>query len=228
MKMCCWACGVVGVAAAGFLVAAGAGLQNDRPAVKPAGTGAQPQTTPQQPAETPTPEDEMAAWMAFAAPGEHHKHLEPLIGTFKADCTWYNHDGTTTTSTGVSKSSWALGGRFVKTEFTGDIMGEQFEGFGMLGYDNIAQQYVGTWYDTMMTGILIHRGSCSDDHKTFEMAGEFQMPGGVTVKDRNVTRIIDANTHSFEMFHTGPDGQELKVGTIIYTRQSPVTRPRTN
>jgi hypothetical protein len=159
-------------------------------------------------------------WMEAGAVNENHKRLQPLIGEWKAEATFWMQgpDGPASTSTGSSTHKWVLGNRFVQQDYKGEMMGTQFTGIGYIGYDNIDKKYVGTWMDTMSTMIMSHSGTADASGKVLNMNGSFKTPDGKTFKDRHTTRIIDNNKHMFEMFHTGPDGKEVKVGEITYTR----------
>src|SRR5262245_7663942 len=122
--------------AAGVLAAAVAGAQ-DKPA-KPA-------------------MDEKAAMEAMAkaaTPGDGQKKLDPLVGTFDAKVTmWADPSKPPQESTGTSETSWVLGNRFLETKYQGTFMGQPFSGIGYTGYDNVTGKYVGTWMDTMSTGM---------------------------------------------------------------------------
>jgi hypothetical protein len=120
-------------------------------------------------------------------------------------------------STGTSVNKLILGDRWLHQEFNGEMMEQQFHGIGHLGYDNVSKKFVGSWIDTMMTGMMTHSGTMDAAGKVLTMTGEFKDPMGNTIKDRNVTRIVDNNKHTFEMYHSGPEG-EVKVGEIVYTR----------
>ena len=93
----------------------------------------------------------MATMMKYATPGEHHAHLKPLAGKWKfaskfrqvPDAPW-NESG------GESTTEWILGGRFltqrVKSPAT-EAFPMDFEGFALLGYDNLAKEYLSIWAD---------------------------------------------------------------------------------
>ncbi|MCI0365795.1 MAG: DUF1579 domain-containing protein [Phycisphaerales bacterium] len=170
--------------------------------------------------QPPQPSAEEIAWMESAKVGPNHKKLEPLVGTFKAETKFWmgGPESEPMISTGVSVNKWVLDGRFVQSEFTGSFENEPFIGIGYTGYDNIQKKYIGSWIDTMMTGMLTHTGTADATGKVLTMTGSFQKPTGETIKDRNVTRIIDNNKHIFELHHTEPGKEEVKVGEITYTR----------
>src|SRR3989442_441387 len=75
---------------------------------------------PANPAKTSdqaAPTDEkamMEAWAKVATPGEAHKWLEPVVGTWDAKITmWMTPGAPPQESTGTSENKWVLGGRFV-------------------------------------------------------------------------------------------------------------------
>jgi hypothetical protein len=168
----------------------------------------------------PQMSEEEKMWMAAASVNENHKKLQPLIGEWKAESTFWMQgpEGPASTSTGSSTNKWVLEGRFVQQDYKGSMMDVPFTGIGFLGYDNIEKKYVGTWMDTMSTMIMSHAGSLDATGKVISMDGSFKSPDGNVHKDRHVTRIIDNDKHVFEIYHSGPNGKEMKVGEITYTR----------
>ena len=64
--------------------------------------------------------------------------LEPLVGDWKVEVKiWMAPDAPPTVSKGTAKSTWALKGRFVQQEFSGEFMGKPFRGISFTGYDNV-------------------------------------------------------------------------------------------
>ena len=90
---------------------------------------------------------------------------------------------------------------------------------GLTGYDNYRNMYTGSWFSNMSTNMLTMTGTRHPQTGVFTYYGEMDEPGikvtGRTVK--YVTRIIDRNTHVFEIIdlHAGDD---YKVIEITYTR----------
>jgi hypothetical protein len=121
-----------------------------------------------------------------------------------------------------------LGERFIRMEFTGEFMNNPFQGVGYLGYDNLDQKFIGSWMDTMSTTMMTSSGTYDAVKKAFTLTGKFKDPQtGQTVNSREVTTIVDANSHKMEMYHTGADGKEAKMGEITYTRSGATTLPTT-
>lgn len=160
------------------------------------------------------------AWMRASTPNEHHARLMHLVGTWDARTTFWMAPGAPPQlGTGVMVNTSILGGRYVQMAYTSTFMNTPFEGAGVFGYDTVAGEYVGTWMDSMSTQMLVHRGAGSPDARTITMSGSFRDPLGRVIRDRNVMTFIDKDAHTYEMFHTGPDGAERLVGRIEYTRR---------
>ncbi|MFI5143593.1 MAG: DUF1579 domain-containing protein [Thermoanaerobaculales bacterium] len=170
---------------------------------------------------TPEQQAMMEAWMKAATPGENHKLLEPMVGTFNAKVTMWGMPGQPPdVSSGTSENSWVLGGRFVQQVFDGQEMGQPFHGIGYTGYDNYKKKYTGTWMDSMGTMTLLMTGTADADGKVFKFEGTMDdVVSGKASTIRTVTRVIDRNQHVFEMYGPDPSGKESKVLEIVYTRK---------
>jgi hypothetical protein len=153
----------------------------------------------------------MQAMMAAMQPGEHHEHLKKLVGNYDYTIKmWMDPSAPPQESTGKRTAELLLGGRYLEEKFTGNFMGMPFEGVGLMGYDNVNKQYVGTWIDNMSTGIMSMHGTC--DKGTWNMTGESTDPmTGKKMTTRSVVKIVDDNTFTMEMFGPGPDGKEMRM-----------------
>lgn len=166
--------------------------------------------------------DEMAQKMAaFGAVTENHKILEKFAG--KWDTTvkcWMNPGETPTESTGTAEQKLVYGGRFIHSNFAGDFMGQKFEGFGVMGYNNVAKAYQYSFHSNMGTSVDQLNGRYDPSTKTFTFAGEMTCPidadGKVTA--RNTLRWTGDNSFVEEMYMNGPDGKEIKSMEITYKR----------
>jgi hypothetical protein len=170
---------------------------------------------------TPEQQAAMDAWMKVATPGEGHKLLEPLIGSWNVQSTMWEKPGEPPQKgAGVAEASWVLGGRFVKEEFQGEFGGMKFQGLGYTGYDNYKKKYIGSWMDTMGTMMMTSIGTVDPSGKVFTATSTMDdiMTGKpMTVKE--VTRIVDNNKRVMEMFGPDPSGKEFKMMEIVYLRK---------
>jgi len=164
---------------------------------------------------------EMEAMMKAATPGDAHKKLNAMAGTFNADVKmWMQPGAPPSGGTGVAENSWALDGRFLQQNFTGNFMGMPFSGVGYTGYDNIKKKYIGTWMDTMTTSMMISTGTANADGKsyTFTSSMDDPMTGKASPVKETVT-VVDDDHHTLEMWSPGPDGKMFKMMEIAYTRK---------
>ena len=184
------------------------------PGVTGAQQGEQPKMTAEQQAA-------MEAWRKVATPGEGHKVLEPMIGSWNVKSTsWEAPGAPPTQGAGTAESSWILGGRFVREDFQGEFGGMKFQGLGYTGYDNFKKKYVGTWMDTMGTMIMVMTGTADPSGKVLSTTSTMDdAVTGKPMKVRTVTRIVDASKHVMEMFGPDRSGKEFKMMEIVYTKK---------
>ena len=164
----------------------------------------------------------MKKWEEYRTPGDHHKHLEALVGSWSAQVShWMAPGAPPQESTGSCTYAWVMGGRYLKQEFQSSFQGMPFEGYGLTGYDNFKKKHNSFWIDSMGTGMYPGTGTCTDNGKTMEVHMEMDDPmtGQTGLKMRGVTRILGEDKHVFEMYAPGPDGNEYKSMVITYTRQ---------
>lgn len=167
--------------------------------------------------------DEMWAEAAkYANPGEHHAYLKPLAGTWNAVCKlrmspeapWQDSNATAT-------SKWILGDRFLVTDWDGEFMGQDFNGFGILGYDIYNKKYQSVWLENMATTIHLSEGTASSNGKVITFTGSRDDPITKTKKQyKSVYRIESKDKFIFEMYEFGDDGKEFKNFVVVQTRKS--------
>jgi len=162
----------------------------------------------------------MEVYMKLGTPGEPHKHLAALAGSWTTQTKEWMEPGTPPTEvSGSSDMKMLLGGRFLQQEFTSEMMGQPYTGMGITGYDNLRKKYVTIWLDTMGTGPFMMEGTGSADGKTITLKGQHAEPGGGHMTHRAVWKIVDNNTQSFDMWGAHGGGKEMKVMEIVYTRK---------
>ena len=163
----------------------------------------------------------MEAWMKAGSPGEAHKKMAADVGTYDMKVTSWNAPGAPPTEDkGTATRKMIMDGRVLVEDVTSSMMGMPFKGQGMRGYDNVTGKYWGTWIDSMSTGMMVSEGNC-DASGTCSFTGTMNDP--MTKKPSTVrmtSRRQDAKTEIFEMYGTGPDGKEMKMMEIAYTKKS--------
>src|SRR6266571_7830991 len=109
----------------------------------------------------------MEAMQKAGTPGEAHKKLEAIVGTFDTKVKmWMDPTKPAEESTGTSENSWVLGNRYVEMKYQGTFMGQPFSGIGYQGYDNVQKKYVGTWMDSASTGMMTSSGTMTGNTLT--------------------------------------------------------------
>lgn len=214
--------GMVGCSLALGLAAFAAQNDPKRPNTPPGNAPAR--TAPAAPAKTTTatlsPEEAM---MKAGMVGPQHKALEPLIGTWNANCTFWmmGPESQPEKSTGTLVSKWIFDGRWIQSDYAGQMGDMPFTGLAYLGFDNTKQKYIGTWMDSMSTAMMFSTGTANPTGKviTFTSGPDICCMTGKPVTSRNVLTIESNDRNKYEFFHTYPGEKEFKAGEIIYTRK---------
>jgi hypothetical protein len=162
-------------------------------------------------------QDMMAAYMAAAAPDEHHERLAQFAGTRTFTMThWPGPGAPSQSADGTVSAEMIMGGRYLVARYSSDMGGFVFEGSAWTGYDRTAGEYVSTWIDNMSTTIMVARGQESDG--VMEMRGEYVDP--VTRAHqvhRSVERLLPDGGYRMEYYVREGDGEEWKSMEIVYS-----------
>jgi len=173
------------------------------------------------PPKGPSQEEMTKAWQAYATPGDAHKKLEALAGSWTAKTKmWMDPGQPPEEAEGTSEQTWVLGGRYLAQRFEGKMMGQPFSGIGYTGYDNHKKKYESVWMDSAGTGIMVSSGSFDKSGKVLRFTAvmdDFMTGKKSTIKE--ALTIVDADTHKLEMWMPGPDGKPFKNLEVVYTRK---------
>ncbi len=173
-----------------------------------------------KPAKPMDPQAMMELWKKLGTPGEPHKQLASLAGSWTTTTKeWMEPGKPPTESTGTADMKMLLDGRFLYQEYNSQMMGQPFSGIGITAYDNLRQRYVSAWIDSMGTGIFMMEGTASADGKTITLKGSHPEPGGGQMTHRAIWNIVDSNTQTFDMFGAHRGQKEMKMMEITYTRK---------
>ncbi len=162
------------------------------------------------------------AWQDYAAPGQAHQMLAMDNGNWNAESTMYMgpNDPKPMKTTMTASTKMILGGRYQESRYSGNMMGQPFEGISTVGYNNASKKYESTWVDNMGTGVMIMTGAYDAASKTMNLSGQCADPmTGKTKTMRETFTILDDNTRKMEMFDTDPSGKEYKSMEIMLTRK---------
>ena len=164
-------------------------------------------------------EAEMKAWQEFMTPGDMHKWMAKANGTWTGDVNTYMDPANPTKSTATATFKMIFNGLYQLGEYSGNMMGQPFEGQGILAYDNAKKQFINTWIDNMGSGVVYMTGTLDDKANTLYLRGTQTDP--VTKNDTNIRqeiKFINDDTQTITMYGPGPGGKEMKMMDIKLTR----------
>lgn len=163
---------------------------------------------------------EEQAWVTYMTPGSIHQMMAKSAGDWTGKATFWMQPGAPPTMADVqAKQEMILGGRYLKSVNTGNMMGMPFEGIGITAYDNAKKVFVQSWIDNMGTGIMTLEGTWDEKNKSIVFTGKMVDPGtGKEVPVKQVVKMVDDNNQVIQMFQQA-NGKEFKSMEIISTRK---------
>ena len=166
-------------------------------------------------------EAEMKVWKDYMTPGDVHKMIAAADGEWTENVQMWMDPNTSTPTEAIITTSneMILGGRYQLSKTKGTLMGMPFEGWSLLGYDNIKKKFTSTWVDNIGTGTITLEGIWNDATKSIELKGKsFDPSSGKDVEMRQNIKFIDNDHQEMQMFDT-KSGSEKKTVEIKMTRK---------
>jgi hypothetical protein len=166
------------------------------------------------------PEGQDAMMMGPPAPGPIHKHLEQMVGDWKGTVRFKMDPSMDwMESTGEVHREAIMDGRFVLERVTGETMGQEFKGLGIVGYNDMAEHYESFWIENMANHMSMATGSYDPATKTFTFEGDMANPmTGEKVKTVMTMDASDPNKEVTEGFVINADGSRMKNFEATFTR----------
>ncbi|MCL4547339.1 MAG: DUF1579 domain-containing protein [Bacteroidetes bacterium] len=160
----------------------------------------------------------MKKWQEYMTPGPAQQSFAKMAGAWKAEVTIFDPSGKEMKSDGTADYEMILGGRYLKSNFKGTMMGMPMEGMGLDAYDNATKEYISVWIDNFGTGVIYMKGKWEDATQTIVYQGSATDP--MTGKDQPMKTVIKTvDDKHFQMLMFNIDGdKEVKTMQIDYTR----------
>src|SRR5262245_49419798 len=159
--------------------------------------------------------------MPIPKPGPEHEILKKDVGVWDATVeTTMEPGGKPNVSKGVETNTLLGGGLWIIQDFKGEFQGTPFQGHGVTGYDPSKKKYVGTWVDSMSTGLSTTQGPYDPKPQTMTAWLAGPGPNGAMMKMRSTTEWKDAHTRVFTMYSPAGQGEEVAMMKITYKRRS--------
>ena len=145
---------------------------------------------------------------------------QKMAGNWNAKSKMWEYPGAPMTELAATATSeMIMGGRYLVMRFSGTFQGMPFEGMNITGYDNYKQMYNNLWVDNFGTGFYLSTGTCNPDGSECTDMGFWSDPIHGDYQVRQITRIIDDNTFTMEMYMLEQGKDEFKSMEITYTRK---------
>lgn len=165
---------------------------------------------------SPAMAEMMAAFEKAGMVTDHHRALERMAGSWELTVKmWMDPAGEPMVSQATSEAKMILGGRFLAEEVTGEFMGQEFQGYGLTGYNNISGEYEATWADNMSTTLYRYTGMLNESGE-FVMEGKMLDPmSGDAIPTWNTVRFEGDGMVAEAWEERG--GEKRKTMEIVYT-----------
>lgn len=150
-------------------------------------------------------------------PGAEHALLQKLAGEWSAVLVTRGPDGKELRTNG-RQTTTALAPFHTTERYEGELMGQRFVGTGLNGYCTARRQYFTYWVDSMTSSPLTAFGKYDAEKRELALVGECIGASGKLEPCRIVTRFIDDDHRTFELYGKGADGKEARHLHIDYTR----------
>jgi hypothetical protein len=172
---------------------------------------------------TPEMQEMMKKWQEVMTPGEPHKMLQQMAGTWDVVTkNWMGGPGTEPSVTqGTAEMKMLLGGRYLQQDVAGEMMGMPFSGMGLTGYDNFKKKYVSFWIDNMGTGMYTMEGEMDKDGKSCTYWGlmDDPMTGEKDKKVKYVLTMDGPDKQLFRIYDVSAFGEKDPTMEMTYTRK---------
>lgn len=162
---------------------------------------------------------QMKAWQEAMTPGAPHAQLAKAAGdyTFTIEMWMGDPAAPPQVSTGTAHREMIMGGRYLTEKVTSEMMGQEFHGMGLTGYDNVKGSYWSTWIDNMSTGTMLSEGK-TDESGKLVLKGDYVDP--VTREAKTAKSVLwwdGDDKETFQMFDKR-GGDWVKTMQIVYVR----------
>lgn len=181
--------------------------------------GAAPPAGSAAPSAAPSIDQSLAAMAKYSEPGDQHKLLQLLVGTWVATSRTFMPSGQVLESVGSAEIKALHGGRYIEERYTNTFMNRPFTGSGLTGYDVRKGRYFNFWTDNFGTAGLYTEGTADPTGAILSLSGTTVDPTtGKELRTKSVTRIQGPDRHVFEIYDL-INGKEIRVMEVVYTRK---------
>jgi hypothetical protein len=159
------------------------------------------------------------AYEKAAQPAEEHKLLQKQVGKWNLSVkTWPAPGAPANEETGTAETKSLLGDRYVQMNFSSNMMGKPFTGIATTGYDKAKKKFVGTWIDSMSTGMMLTEGKADPAGKVITSQAVTTDPVTGKASKMKIVSKMESDDKIVDEFYERKGGKETKTMEITYTR----------
>jgi hypothetical protein len=152
------------------------------------------------------------------APGEEHRKLDSLAGSWDVTVKFPVGPGRTMEGKSACEAKWVMDGRFLRQEYSSTFAGKPLTVVRYLGFDRHRGRFIEIQFESTHTDVMRNEGTISNDGKTITCEGtHIDAAASKEAKVRSVTTIADKDAFTVEMFYTV--GEQTKIITLTHKRK---------
>lgn len=159
-----------------------------------------------------------AQGVALPKPGPELEVLKTDVGTWDVTIKAWAGPGEPMSTKG-KETGRMLGGHWLLVDFEGNMMGMDFQGHGLYGYDPEKKQYIGTWVDSLSPKKMEMVGQYDKATQTLTYEGLAPGPDGTPVKHLLATKYGSDGNRVMTM-HMQPGAQRIKIFEMSYSKST--------
>jgi hypothetical protein len=146
-------------------------------------------------------------------PVKEHEWLKQFVGTWESDAEVHMAPGQAPIKAKGTETNRLLGGFWMVSEGSSEVMGIKVQAILTLGYDPDKKKYVGTWTDSMSSYLWNYEGTVDASGKvlTLDTEGPNMMDPGKKAKFREVHEFKSADHRTFHASMLGDDGKWITL-----------------
>jgi hypothetical protein len=165
-------------------------------------------------------DEQMKKWMDYMTPGKEHLNMAKMNGDWNYTSQfWMDPNAPPQISEGTAACEMILGGRYMQMTVFGKMMGMDFKGISVTGFDNAKKVWVNSWIDNFGTGLMYMEGKFDDTSQKIVYTGKMVDPiSGKDVDFKQTVKMIDDKNMETEMFDNS-NGKEFKTMQINYVKK---------
>jgi len=165
------------------------------------------------------PEDPIARAIEASSPGPEQRWLEPLVGTWKVDMTFFSAAPAAQHMVGTSQNRWILGGRFLICDLAAEGA-PPMEATMVYGYDARERRFFALGLSNLATRYNQWAGTYDPRDRSFILSGKDRdEASGLSRVVRQQVKIESPDRYSLRMFVDAAAGAPIRIFEATFTRR---------